>query len=1363
GDSAEGHKDDALFTFSSESIGSSIDLGNSQSSILLDVSGMIVSKELSMSFQYSAENYAEETIEKLINSYKHHLTALITNVSEIKKSYLTPSDLTYKKLSFKELMLINKANNIEDIYVLSPLQQGLYYHWLLDHSSPMYFEQMAYTVNSQELSVKLVQQAFNELISRYSVLRTAFSSSFGSEPLQIVYKTVEGNFSYEKITANDEQTINEDIEKIKEADKIKGFDFEKPSLMRLKVIEVKKGRYVFVWSHHHILMDGWCISILINDFTAILKAISTNQKIDLPTPVKYAEYINWLSKVDKDLSLSYWKDHLKGLETVIDIPFKDKREKATDFKASEETLLIDGDVFIKLSNLCQELSITPNVFMQGVWGYLLSRYNNTQDVIFGSVVSGRPGELTGVEDMVGLFINTIPVRLQYTNDDTPKSLLKRLQAEAIESTLHHYMNLSEVQSQSELGQDLLNTIMVFENYFVHEDTSEDNIQNTQKIVLEEVNVFEQTNYDFHITISTSLSSLEVEFKYNSEVFDQDLIKNLVSHFFNITEQFSAEKEVLLTQIEYLTLKEREQLLVDFNASEVDYPKEKTILDLFKEQIKKTPNNIAVVFEDKKITYKELDNLSSQLCYTLIEDYKIEKGDMIGVLLNRSELSIISILGILKSGAVYIPIDSELPDNRKAFIIEDTALKLLITETFFILDVDFYEGDVFCVDVEFESTDKDLTVDKINLTLNDLAYIIYTSGSTGNPKGVMIEHSSLTNYLTWAKEYYLSENLINNNFGLFTSLSFDLTITSLFLPLISGGALNIYPSTTQVQNLLENYINNDLSCIKLTPSHISVLGTLGVKSDKLEVAIVGGEELRKEHIEILRNINPSIRIYNEYGPTEATVGCVIEEIKSIGDKILIGRPIWNTSIYILNEFNKIQPQGILGEIYIGGSGLARGYLNRLDLTSEKFIPNPFKEGELIYKTGDLGRWLTDGTIDYKGRKDDQVKIRGYRIELGEIESQLLLLNQVSEALVIVDENEGDKFLVAYYVAAVTLDKKEIKSTLSKVLVEYMLPNYYVQLDAIPLTTNGKADRKSLPRVNVNDLIKEEYVAPVTNEEILLVSIWSEVLNYDKISIKDSFYNLGGDSIKIIRVISLLKQKGYTLKVEQILSNPIIEDLAKLVENNTVFVDQSEAVGEVAITPIQYNFFENDAIFNKSHYNQSIVLRSRLVIDSLILEQSISSLVLHHDALRMVYKQENNRWLQYNEDSLNKHYKINFYDLQKESKELEALHRIGDELQSSFDISSGVLFQIGHFRLSDGDCLVLIIHHLVVDGVSWRILLEDLSNIYQAYKSGSDLKLPLKTDSFLRWSHLQKDFAKSEEMQSERHYWERISKESIPLLP
>ncbi|MCC9020710.1 non-ribosomal peptide synthetase, partial [Flavobacterium lipolyticum] len=591
--------------------------------------------------------------------------------------------------------------------------------------------------------------------------------------------------------------------------------------------------------------------------------------------------------------------------------------------------------------------------------------------------------------------------------------------------------------------------------------------------------------------------------------------------------------------------EKHKQLFTFNDTTVAYPKDKTIVDLFEEQVAKTPDNIAIVFEDTELTYRELNERSNQLAHYLMDNYSIQPDDLIGIQLERSEWMIVAILGVLKSGGAYVPIDPEYPSSRKEYIVKDSAIALLITEAGFIYDIDYYEGDVFAIDVEFDSENySSETVSKRDAS-DHLAYVIYTSGSTGNPKGVMVEHQAIVNTIL---SQITDFNVNSGSRALqFASFSFDASISETFIILLSGARLFIATELHRKDpDLLVSFIrSNAIDIATLSPS---ILNRIEISElTGLKTLITAGESAQYEKaIDYLKYGT----YYNAYGPTEASICGTIFKLdyreKIVSDSIPIGKPIGNTQIYILNEKEELQAIGVVGEICIGGNGLARGYLNQEGLTREKFITNPIKAGERLYKTGDLGRWLPDGNIEFIGRKDDQVKIRGHRIELGEIEHALVKHEAVSQVVVLARENESaEKELVAYIVSNVEQNASDLRAYLKQSLPEYMLPSYFVQLEAIPLTTNGKIDKKSLPNPKGLRLMGcFEYVAPRNELEEDLVKIWEEVLQRDKIGILDDFYDLGLDSLKAMRLIALVHKKlNIDLKIIDILENTNIQNLGK----------------------------------------------------------------------------------------------------------------------------------------------------------------------------------------------------------------------------
>ncbi|WP_142726512.1 amino acid adenylation domain-containing protein, partial [Chryseobacterium sp. ON_d1] len=674
---------------------------------------------------------------------------------------------------------------------------------------------------------------------------------------------------------------------------------------------------------------------------------------------KYSTYINWLGRVDRDSTLEYWKKYLDGLNSATLIPFeKQEQKEKPDFIT--EKLTVTGNDYIGITQFCQECGITLNTYVQGVWSYLLSRYNRSSEVVFGSVVSGRPAEVRGIENMVGLFINTIPVRITLNGDDTPRSLLNKVHEDSIKSTGYHFNSLAEIQALSSLGVDLISNILVFENYVKNEEGEN---------LIKDVKVFDESNYNFTLAVEPYKTHLNIDLEYNASVYSEN-VRFILSHIKNLMESFITSPDTPLRELDYVSSSEKERLLINFNSTEVKYSTEETLISLFELQVSQTPELQAVIFEDVSLSYRALNNQSSCLAAQLQKNYGIKKGDFIGVMIDRSEKQIISILSILKLGAVYVPIDSQLPDSRKSIMASD--LKLLITESFHFFDIDFYSGESFAIDVEFiEENSADFKTEQLDS--EDLAYIIYTSGSTGEPKGVLSTHGGILN--TIKSQIHLFNVAEYSHIAQFASFSFDASISEIFMTLLSGKSLHILGDTIRKNSFaFEDYVTeHKIDFVTLPPAFFNLLDTDKLKS--MKGLITAGESATigktKEYIKYGD-------FYNAYGPTETSICATVYKIAKGSDLELsvipIGKPISNTQIYILDDYGHQVPIGVAGELYISGSGLARGYLNREELTVSRFVSNPFVPGSRMYRTGDLGRWLPDGNIEYLGRIDHQVKIR-----------------------------------------------------------------------------------------------------------------------------------------------------------------------------------------------------------------------------------------------------------------------------------------------------------------------------------------------------------------------------------------------------
>jgi len=836
---------------------------------------------------------------------------------------------------------------IKDIYQLSPLQTGIYYHWLSDSSSSLYFEQISYRLKSKDLDKELLKKSYDQLVDRHDVLRTSFRNDLAGELLQVVFNSIDSNFSFEELPIG---VVGEELEKFiidkKHTDRLKGFDLEKPGQMRLQVINLGSNTLEFIWSHHHILMDGWCMGILVKDFFHLLEANKKGVKANLPTPTPYVDYIKWLSKLDTKLSRDYWENYLLGFKNSSILPFKEAISLDKSHKVrTAQTVMIEGKDFMQLKTFCAENNITQSTFVQTVWGVLLSKYNSNQDVVFGAVVAGRPGGLAGVEDMIGLFINTIPVRVKYkASHDTPLGLLKKLQKEAILGTNHHYQNLADIQSIGEKGASLIDHILVFENYPVEKMVEPDS-KDKLEMSVETYDFFEQNNYDFSISAVPHVDALEVTFKYDQSLYDPELMTNMGCHYENMVKDFLNQPDLPLSEISLLKREEQNLILKRLNDTEMDFELNDNLVKRFTNFAIEQPEKTALVFESESYTYRQLDKLTNQMSNWLKEKFNVESGHHVAIFLERNEWQLISLLSILKSGACYIPIDINTPAKRKDSILKESSCTL-------------------CLDVEklndFRETSDDFSIVRSNKNINssDLAYIMYTS---------VISHRNLTNY------YFAIEERLKisqcNSFGLVTEVSTDLGNTVLFGAWMSGGALHVLNKDTLTDGLLlQSYIQkNKLDCMKIVPSHWSALTESSILPLPRKMLIFGGDVLSGNVIDKILSHSDDLQIVNHYGPTETTIGCIVNLLSKREENISIGKPLANTQVYIVNDIGQIQPVGIPGEVCVSGIGVSLGYHNDPITTSQKFINHPFIIGEKLYKTGDLGKLNMEGTIEFLGRR------------------------------------------------------------------------------------------------------------------------------------------------------------------------------------------------------------------------------------------------------------------------------------------------------------------------------------------------------------------------------------------------------------
>lgn len=1152
---------------------------------------------------------------EFLQTIKTHKSALI---EFIKAEFDTATE--------KQFVKINKTAEAES-YPLSNAQKRV---WLASQVSEA---STAYNMPNQIVldgayNIALFQKAVHKVIERHEILRTIFKMNAQGEIRQYVLATEALNFTINQYDCQQEIDPKVAANNIIQKDANTAFNLEKGPLVSVSLIQIAENQYIFYYNLHHIISDGWSMEVIANDVLAYYEALSKGTATIKPLEIQYKDYTIWqqeqLQSENFKAHKDYWISKLQKKNPVLKLPFQ-KEEIIATFAGKSIQCFISEEATQKLRNYTTEAgeSLFSGIFT--VWNILLHLYTGETDIILGNPVAGR--DHADLQNQIGFYINTLALRNTVKSTENFKAIFKNIATDTREAYTHQMYPLDKVVEDltalNSVGKRHLFNILI--DYHGVSDT----VMNTSDEIQELENTLVKFNMEIHVTEVNK--GIIITLNYNENIYDAAIMKRLLQHYKIVFSEVINNTDKEIGSINYLTTSELGKIQQEAIGEIVEIPANETILTQFETQVKQTPTAIALRYKEQTLTYIELHAQSSQLANCLQQDHGIQKGDCVGVHLDREINYVVAIWGILKVGATYVPIDVAYPSLRKEYIATDANLQLLISDTNYIFDIDFFEGTVVALDVEFEAESYDT---KINTSVvpTDAAYIIYTSGSTGNPKGVLISHEALNNYAVFGKKNYLKSSLTNYDFGWFSSPSFDLTITSLFLSILKGGTVHIFPETLDARSIFENYLTQGISCIKLTPSHINLLQELALENVTLEMAVVGGEALKKVHVEALLKLNPAITIYNEYGPTEATVGCMISEITKANahEQITIGKPIQNTEIHILNTNQKTVPEGVIGELYIGGKGLATAYINRPELTEERFIQSPFKEGARLYKTGDIAAKLPSGNILYNGRKDEQVKINGYRIELQEIEHALDGIKNIQQAAVLARKNEeGTLQLVVYLKADEQFSEKEAQQQLATELPEYMIPRIYINLAEIPLTQNGKIDKDALENIDFLASNSKEYIAPETEAEKVLAEAWETVLKKEKVGKKDNFHLLGGDSIKSMHLIAYLKGKGYMLEVRDSIQFPILEDMASAIRkeefklNGEDFNPENEVFEKPSNAINTSNISENQRYFLRRPWD--MVASPIMVIknyDNDNFEAKLRQIISKHNSLAIRFSKDGN---------------------------------------------------------------------------------------------------------------------------------------------
>lgn len=1268
-------------------------------------------------------------------------------------------------------------NNVKNIYRLSPMQAGMLFHFLKDGDSQAYVQQISWRIEGR-LDFALFEAAWNELIRRHDILRTVFAYRNVDEPLQVVLE--ERRLAAETVDISHLDAAGQDAfrREFKRRERERPFALDRDMLIRVRILVLGPASCEAVLTHHHIIMDGWSLGNLVKESLDIYRSLASGEEPQPGNSRPYREYIRWLQARDDRASQEFWKDYVAGYEAQATPPQAQLASVEPDRTGGQRGIHLEmaPPLVDRLSRLGHAHGATLNTVLQALWGGVLCRYNNLPDVVFGAVVSGRPQDLPGVESMAGIFINTIPVRVRLRDGMTLGELLQAIQQEALRCERHHYFPLARIQAETPLRDRLLGSLFVMENYPLDEIFEEGAAIPGTEFRVTAMETWEETHFDFGIRFLPDAGGMKIKIGYNPALYADEQMQRLGGHLLRAAARFAdLGGDAPLERIDILAPAERDKILREFNATAMDFPREKTIAELFAEQVRKHPDAPALTFREAHLSYGELDRRAEAVAARLRREFAIRPDERVGLLLERSEWTVVGILAVLKAGGAYVPMEPSFAAERMRYILSDSGCRALLCD-------DFTQSQAAALDLlpalnvmavaREEPAGEALPPPGVRP--DHLAYVIYTSGSTGEPKGVMIEQRSVANLVGAMNRELYARYARPLNVALITTYVFDGSVQQIFSSLLLGHHLFVMDDEIKrdTRRFTEFCLRHRIDVAGCIPNFLALLheaGELAALKNGLTHMIFGGEPLPRHLLDALLALPGELTVSNLYGPTECCVNATAYTASAPGQTLSpvvpIGKPLGNVEALILDRWGGLAPIGVAGELCIAGEGVARGYLNNAALTREKFVPHPYAEGKTMYRSGDMARWLPDGNIEFQGRNDHQVKIAGYRIELGEIEEKLERHPAVREvAVVAVKEPSGRTSLRACVCPHEAVEAADLREHLAGILPHYMIPARFMFFEALPTMVSGKIDRKALMELDEGEEAGEEAaksVPPRTETEKALVEVWRAVFGRKHIGIEDDYFSLGGDSIRAIQILSRLHREGLKIDIKDLFKHPTIAELSPFVAR-AVRKEAESVAGEVPLTPIQKRFFAASPP-TPEWFNHAVALHAPGGFQEDAASRALRAACQHHGAFRMRFRRgEGGEWVQ---EAAPEGEVLDFQsvDIKGCADGQAEMARHADALHKSFNLESGPLAKALLFRCGDGDRLLVVVHHLVIDGVSWRILIEDFAIAYEDVLAGRPVALPASGDTLQRWGAELQRYARSDALLKQTAYWEKIEKADVPPFP